>query len=82
MFKRIDQSPALARFLEFISTALARQRGLPVVIGILMVIVSFVLQAFNVFVDSRFLELVGVVVLHLGVLAALIGLLVSEALGK
>ncbi len=82
MFNRIDQSSALARFLEFISATVAKQRGLPVVVGILLVIVSFILQSLNVFVDSRFLELVGVVVLHLGVLTALIGLLVSEALGK
>lgn len=82
MFKRIDQSPALARFLELLSSTMAKQRGLPVVIGILLVIVSFVLQSIEVFAPSQWLELAGVIFLHVGVITTLVGLLVSEALGK
>lgn len=82
MFKRIDQSPALAKLLERLTTTLAKQRGLPVVIGIMLVIVSFVLQSVNIAAQSPLLEFAGVAALHIGVLVALIGLLVSEALGK
>ncbi len=81
MFKLIDRSPAIARLLELTATAMIRQRGLPVLIGITFVIISFVVQTVNVFAGNVVLELVGVVVLHLGILFALIGLLMAEALG-
>ena len=44
MFKRIDRSPALARFLENLSASLAKQRGLPIALGVLLVAISFVVQ--------------------------------------
>lgn len=81
MFKWLDRSPALAKLLEKVSTAMSRQRGLPVIIGIGCVIISFIVQAVNVFTGSTALELIGVIVLHVGVLVALIGLLMAEALG-
>jgi hypothetical protein len=82
MFKRIDQSPALARLIERLSTLLARQRGLPVVIGIALVILSFVIQLIEVYTESRVLELIGVITLNVGILTALVGLLMAEPLGK
>lgn len=82
MFKRIDQSPTLARLIERLSSLLARQRGLPVVIGIALVIVSFIIQLIEVYAESRVLELIGVITLNVGILAALIGLLMAEPLGK
>ncbi|MBZ0297192.1 MAG: hypothetical protein K8L99_31825 [Anaerolineae bacterium] len=82
MFKRVDESPALARFIEFISAAMAKQRGLPVVIGIGLVIISMVVQSVNVFAQVWWLELTGVIALHVGILFGLIGLLLSEPLGR
>lgn len=82
MFKRIDRSSSLARLIEWISEFLARRRGLPVVIGIVLVVVSFVIQTINVSTDSPVLQLVGVVIEHLGILIALIGMLLSQPLGK
>ena len=82
MWKLIDESSFLSRFLERLSTSLSKQRGLPVIFGILLVIISFIVQAVNVYADSRTLELIGVIVQHLGLLSALIGLLLAEALGE
>ncbi|MBC7814700.1 MAG: hypothetical protein H7175_26320 [Burkholderiales bacterium] len=82
MFKRIDQSPTLARLIERLSALLAKQRGLPVVIGILLVIVSFIIQLVEVYTESRLLELIGIITLNVGLLTALIGLLMAEPLGK
>jgi hypothetical protein len=82
MFKQIDRSPRLAKLIEYMSTLMAKQRGLPVVIGIVLVIVSFVVQAIDVYVQSQLLALIGVATLHIGILAALIGLLLAEPLGK
>jgi hypothetical protein len=82
MFKRIDESTALSKFLERFSNYLARKRGLPVVIGIALLIASFVLQIIDVYSGSRLLELVGVVMHNSGILIALIGLLLAIPLGK
>lgn len=82
MFKRIDRSPALARFLEHLSAALARQRGLPVVLGVLLVAISFVVQLINVYNPSQALDLIWTLTHHLGLLIALIGLLLVEPLGQ
>ncbi|MEO8395145.1 MAG: hypothetical protein ABI700_19265 [Chloroflexota bacterium] len=82
MFKRIDRSPALARFLENLSASLARRRGLPIVIGVLLVAISFIVQLINVYSPSQTLNLLWTITHHLGLLFALIGLLMVEPLGQ
>ena len=82
MFKRLDQSPGLARLIELLGNFLARQRGLPVVVGIVLVVVSLIVQLVNVFVGSVVLEIIGIVVIHVGIISALVGLLLAEALGS
>lgn len=82
MFKRIDRSPALARFLERMSAALARQRGLPVIIGVLLIVISFVVQLINVYAPSQTLDLIWTITHHLGLIIALIGLLLVQPLGS
>jgi hypothetical protein len=82
MFKRLDRSPALARIIASVSEFMAKRRGLPVVIGIIIVILSFLVQLIDAFAPSRFLNILGIVMQNSGILIALIGLLLAEALGK
>jgi hypothetical protein len=82
MFKRIDRSPRLAKLIEQLSTFLARRRGLPVIIGIALIVIGFIIQLIAVYVPSQFLEVVQIIAHNVGLLAALIGLLVAEPLGK
>jgi hypothetical protein len=82
MFRRIDRSPAIARLLENLSAAMARQRGLPIVIGVLLVAVSFVIQLINVSNPSQTLDFLWTITHHVGLLFALIGLLMVEPLGQ
>ncbi len=82
MFKRIDRSPVLARWIERLSTFLAKRRGLPVIIGIALVIVGFVLQLLNAHLASQTLHIISLVIHNLGILTALIGLLLADPLGK
>lgn len=82
MFKRIDESTWLARKIAVLSEYLAKRRGAPVVFGIFIILISFILQIINVFAPSQALALAGVISLYLGILVALIGFLVSEALGN
>ena len=82
MFRRIDESKFLISLLERLSNLLAKQRGLPVVIGIFLIIVGFILQIINIAVDNSALELLGVITHNAGVLIALIGLTLAIPLGK
>lgn len=82
MFKRLDRSSALARIIASVSEFMAKRRGLPVVIGIIIVILSFLVQLIDAFAPSRFLNILGIVMQNSGILIALIGLLLAEALGK
>lgn len=82
MFKRIDESSWLANRIASLSEFMAKRRGLPVVIGIGLIIVSFVLQLVDVYATSQTLHLIGVITLNLGILISLIGLLLADPLGK
>ena len=82
MFKRIDESKFLIGLLERLSNLLARQRGLPVVIGIILVVVGFILQIINISADNSLVELLGVISQNAGVLIALLGLALATPLGK
>jgi hypothetical protein len=82
MFRRIDRSPALARFFERFTSTMARQRGLPVIIGLILVVISFIVQLVNVAVQSPILDIIGISAQHIGIIVALAGLLLSEALGS
>jgi len=81
MFKRIDRSVWLSKMLDRLSDSIAKQRGLPIVVGIALVIVSFILQSIAVVAPSPSLEFLGVVALHVGVLTALIGMVLVTPFG-
>lgn len=82
MFRRIDNSRLIARWLEWFSARLARQRGLPVVAGVGFIAFSFVVSVVNIYLDSQLLELIWAVTHHFGIIVALTGLLLVEPLGK
>jgi len=80
--RKIDESPRIARLLERFSSGLARQRGLPVVFGIFLLIVSFIVHLVNLSTYSPALDLVWSITHHLGIIIALIGLVLIEPLGR
>ncbi|MEZ4666931.1 MAG: hypothetical protein R3E39_03245 [Anaerolineae bacterium] len=82
MFRRIDESTWLANRIASFSEFMAKRRGLPVVIGIALVIISFMIQLIDVYATSQLLHLIGVITLNVGILTSLIGLLLADPLGK
>lgn len=82
MFRFIDRSEVLSKFFVRFTNFMAKRRGLPIIVGIALVILSFILQVVEVYADSQALQLMGVTVQHIGILLALIGLLLSDALGN
>jgi hypothetical protein len=66
--------------LDRFSRFLAQVRGLPIILGVTLVILNFILQFFDVdFI--RFLSETNLL-LHLGVVFGLLGVLLAEALGQ
>ncbi len=82
MFKRIDQSSRFARMLESLSSGLAKRRGLPIIIGIGLVIVAFIAQILNLLAPAALWEWVWAITLHVGLITALIGIVMAEPLGR
>jgi hypothetical protein len=82
MYKRIDESPFLIKVLKKLSTTIAKQRGLPVVIGIGLIIIGFVVQLLNVAIGSPILEVVHILAHNIGLLSALIGFALSQPIGN
>ena len=80
--RRLDESPFLNRLLQNVSTRMAKQRGLPVIIGIAMILISMLVALLNVALDVRLLDAVYVILHDGGIVIALIGLLMVEPLGK
>lgn len=82
MMQKLDQSPGLIRLLNRTSTIFARRRGLPVIMGIVLVAISLILALVNLSVESQLLGLLQIVAHHVGVILALVGLLLSQPLGN
>ena len=63
-------------WLDRLSAFIARYKGLPTMLAVLLVLLNFVLQFLNLgwLSDSNLL-------LHLGIVVGLIGVLLAEALG-
>lgn len=82
MFKRIDKSSTISRLIAAFSEFLSQRRGAPVVLGIVISLVGFTFQLINLMNPSPLANIIGIVGQNLGTLIALIGLLISDALGK
>lgn len=82
MFKQFDRSKRIGRLIDATSSGLAKRRGLPMVIGILLVAVALIIQLLGYVFSSRTLEITATLIHSIGVLFALIGLTVSTPLGK
>jgi xanthosine utilization system XapX-like protein len=64
------------------SEFMARRRGLPIVIGIVVAALGFVFLLLNHLSPSPALSILGIIGQNVGTIIALIGLLLSDALGK
>jgi len=82
MLKRLDESKFLSNLLENVSNFVAKYRGLPILAGIALVFLGTVLLGANVFVESKAIEFVGIIIQGGGILTALIGIALATAIGE
>ncbi len=79
--RKIDESSFLIRLLTNISNTLTRQRGLPIVVGILFIAGGGILEFVNVGFESSIIEMVEIVLRNFGIITALVGIALLEPLG-
>lgn len=80
----MSQSNERSRSVESaanLTSWLAKRRGLPILIGVVLFFVGGTLEFLNVLIDSQFIALVEVFTRNVGLLLALIGILLLEPLG-
>lgn len=82
MLRRIDKSKFLSKLFDQLSGLLARQRGLPVVMGIGLIVIALLFQVVNFFWPAPLFEFLAIVLNSIGVIAALVGLLLATPLGR
>jgi hypothetical protein len=86
MFRGIDRSKTLSRSLEGMSNRLAKRRGLIPLVGLLLIIMSFVIRLIMPFMSGApvfaVLDLLWTITHHIGIIIALIGILLIEPLGR
>ncbi|MCA9882195.1 MAG: hypothetical protein KC546_09740 [Anaerolineae bacterium] len=82
MFRKIDQSNILARLIQHLSSWLAKNRGLPIVIGIVLLLASTIIQLFGAGNEDATIQVVELLLQNGGIIIALIGILLMEPLGK
>jgi hypothetical protein len=82
MFRKINRSARIARLLESFSGGLAKRRGLPIVIGIGLIIVAFIARIAWLAAPAPHWEVIWTITLHVGLLSALIGIVLLEPLGR
>ncbi len=66
----------LNRLMDYLSEQIARRRGMPVLLGVGLVILNFVFQ----FIPGLRVLTTGNLLLHLGVLLGLLGVLLGDIL--
>ena len=90
MFRFIDRSPKISRLLERTTATLARQRGLPLVAGVVLVVMSLILFAIILFglvssdkAPSAFLWFcLPLCLIHLAVFLGFLGAMIAVPLGE
>jgi hypothetical protein len=82
MFRQIDRSPLLSRTFENITAGLAKQRGLLAVVGVVLVIVSFIVHLISMALPHPALLLIWSITHHTGLILGFIGVLLLEPLGR
>jgi hypothetical protein len=88
--RRLDSSQRLARLLSWISTTLAINRGLPMLAGTILVVMSCLVTGIVIPIialteavaDIWLLLCIPSLILHLGIFIAFIGFMMSEPLGR
>ena len=80
--KQVDQSSSLISLLTRLSSWLSKQRGLPIVIGIIFIAGGGILEFVNILYNNPLVSMIEVIFHHFGLITALVGIALLEPLGR
>jgi len=81
MFRWIDRSPFLNRLIPRLTSVFSKNRGLPILLGVALFVIGFVLEVINYALQIPILDLAQILFRNIGILTALIGFMLVEPLG-
>lgn len=79
---RLNRSRALGNLISFASTRLAHYRGAPILAGVVLSLVSFVVHLVAAITQDVGWSIVAFTVLHIGIFVGFLGILLAEPLGR
>jgi hypothetical protein len=79
---RLNRSRVLGRLIAFVSVRLAQHRGVPILLGIILVVLSWLLHIIAALTSSATWQFIAFTTLHLAIFVGLLGVLLAEPLGK
>mgnify|MGYP000411583190 CR=1 FL=1 len=80
--QNINRSERLGKTINFFSVRLAGYRGVPIMAGIALTLLSIPVWIVAVITGIKWLFVVGVLVLHLAIIIGFVGILLTEPLGR
>ncbi len=78
----LDRLPQIKALIKWLSATLAAQRGLPLIIAIVLIVVSFILYLTAAVTGNSLLSVCSVSVLYLALLIGFVGMLLAAPLGR
>lgn len=78
----LNRSTALNNLINFFSTRLAHYRGVPILVGVVLIVVSIIVHLIAALTNSTGWYIVAFTVLHAAIFIGLVGVLLAEPLGK
>lgn len=80
--ERLNRSSLLGQLINFFSRRLAHYRGAPLLFGVILTLVSLVVNLIAIGTGSAFWQALGSITLHLALFSGLLGVLLAEPLGR
>ena len=78
----LNRSTTLGSLIGFFSTRLAHYRGVPILLGVVLIVVSFFVHLIAALTNSTGWYIVAFTVLHAALFIGLLGVLLAEPLGR
>ncbi|GAB4527607.1 MAG: hypothetical protein Kow0063_03060 [Anaerolineae bacterium] len=82
LIDRLNRSRALGNLISFASTRLAHYRGVPILIGVVLSLVSFAVHVVAAVTQDTGWSIAAFTVLHVGIFVGFLGILLAEPLGR
>jgi len=82
LIRTLDESKQIRSIIIRLSETLSSQRGIPLLLAVGLILLSWVIQLIAMLTDNKWIGLCGFSLLHFALLTAFVGILLMEPLGR